>query len=88
MGQETKDRSLDKIRMIAVSICLSKRLPEIPRVNVTDQLATMKLETDSMTFVFTRPITVSQYAQVSTNSLLHCHTFIIFEYNFKLCLGM
>ena len=65
-----------------MSISPSKRLPEIPRLIVIDPLATMKLEADLMTFVFVRPITVSQYAQVSTNTLLYCHTFIIFEYKF------
>ena len=68
--------------MMAVSISPSKRLPEIPRVIVTDPPATMKLEADLMTFVFKRPITVSQYIQVSTNSLLYCHTFRSFEYKF------
>ena len=68
--------------MTAVSISPSKRLCEIPKVIVTDPPAMMKLEADSMTFVFMRPITVSQFLQVSTNGLLYCHTCAIFEYKF------
>ena len=50
--------------MTAVSISPSKRLHEIPKVIVTDPPQTLKLEADSMNFVFVRPITVSQFLQV------------------------
>ena len=70
--------------MTAVSISPSKRLRKIPQVIVTDPPATLKLEADSTTFVFAWPISVSKFLQVSTNSLLHCHTCVILEYKFKL----
>ena len=66
-----------------MSISPSKRLHEIPQVIVTDPPAMLNLEADSTTFMFARPISVSQFLQVSTNSLFYCHTCIILEYKFK-----
>ena len=67
LGQELRDRSLDRTRASAVSISPRFRLmpiAEVSKVITTDPPETLKLEADSTNFIFAKPISVHDFERV------------------------